>query len=392
MDDAAAPGVGNPDGPAIAQTVDAVGADLYRELGGGANTAFSPVSIAIAFHMALHGARGRTAAELARFLHLSDLHLNDPGAAAEGLPLLTASLAEAARTGDATLRLPNAMWVQSGLALQPSFTDWINGIAEADVRAADFLHEAEKARREINRVVAEQTAQKITGLLAPGVIGASTRLVLTNAVYLKADWAQRFPAAATHEAPFHLDAAGTVTVNMMRTTARFGYLRADGYQAVRLPYMGGRLAMTVVLPDGPLAPLEEHFTAQGMRSLTGGLSTTRVDLSMPRFRVTSAFKLSAVLRLLGVSDPFTGDADFSGITSETRLHIDEVVHKAYVDVDENGTEAAAATAVVMRVAALVMPDRPPVTVIVDRPFLFAIADTVTGVPLFLGRVTNPALR
>lgn len=404
MDDAATPGAGNRDVAAIAQAVDAVGADLYRQFGAGANTVFSPFSIATALGMALCGARAGTAAELARFLHMAG-----PEPAARGLPLLAASLADAVPGEDVTFRAPNAMWVQSGLALRPDFAAWIRGVAQADVRDADFAHEAEKARLEINRMIAEQTAQKIKDLLGPGAIGAATRLLLTNAVYLKAPWAHPFPGDATHDAPFHLDVGGadaagaapgpgdgppsaTVTVPMMRVTARFGYLRADGYQVVSLPYAGSRLAMTVVLPDGPPRPIEERFAAEGLRALAGGAQGTQVTLSMPRFRVSAGFLLSAVLRRLGVTRAFSGEADFSGIVTEERLHIDEVVHKAYVDVDEKGTEAAAATAVIMRAMAMVRPARPPVSVIVDRPFLFAIADTVTGVPLFLGRVTNPALR
>src|SRR6266700_5164387 len=356
---------------ALAQAIDATGADLYREVGaGGANTVFSPASIAIALQMALRGARGETAAQLARFLHLSDA----AAAAGDALRALSADLAAAARAADFTLRLPNAMWVQSGLPLQPGFADWIHGIAEAEVRDADFVHEAEKARLEINRMIADQTADKITDLLAPGTLDAKTRLVLTNAVYLKAQWAHPFTAAATNDAPFHLDGGGTVTARMMHVTTHLRYLRGDGYQAVTLAYQGGRMAMAVVLPDGALVPVEAALARGGLRSLTDGGRVTEVALALPRFRMTAEFKLSAVLHRLGVIQAFRDDADFSGITSAGRLKIDEVVHKAYIDVDEKGTEAAAATAVIMRVAARIAPARPPVVVTVDRPFLFAIAD------------------
>jgi serpin B len=374
---------------ALAQAVDAVGADLFGAISGTGNTVFSPVSVAIALNMALGGARGETAAQLARFLRLPSAE-----AGASALPLLTASLAEAARGEHVTFRAPNAMWVQSGLALRPEFANWIGGVTGADVRDADFAHEAEKVRREINRVIAEQTAQKIKDLVPPGAIGAATRLVLTNAVYLKAAWAHPFPEAETTGAPFHLADGGSVTADTMRVTARFGYLRGDGHQVVTLPYAHTRLAMAVILPDGKLAPLEERLGAGGLRSLLGGTRSGRhieVALSMPRFRVTDAFDLSGVLARLGVTAAFGPDADFSAITTDERLLIDKVVHKAYIDVDEKGTEAAAATAVIMQVAAMVAP-KPPVTVVVDRPFLFAITDTVTGVPLFLGRVTNPVAR
>lgn len=359
---------------------------------------FSPASIAIALQMALHGARGTTAVELARFLHVADVD-----AAGEALRQLSAGLAGAAEENAAepaednteadytpvTFRMPNTMWLQSGLALAPEFAAWMNEVAQAGLRDADFLHEPEKARLEINRLIAHQTAGKITDIIQRGLIDPGTRLVLTNAVYLKASWAHPFPERATRDAPFHLDGAGTTTVRMMRVTARFGYLRGDGYQTVTLPYAGTRLAMTVVLPDGPLAPLEARLASGGLASLTDGTRPTRVALAMPKFRISTGFQLSGVLRNLGVRAAFGDDADFSGITTAERLRIHEVVHKAYIDVDEKGTEAAAATAVVMRVAALV-PDRPPVIVTLDRPFLFAITDTVTGLPLFLGTQANPA--
>jgi serine protease inhibitor len=402
--DETGPRAGDHEAAALAAAVDAAGCALYREIagtGGRDNLVFSPVSIAIALQMALHGARGETAAQLARFLQLPS-----PEAGATALPLLTASLTDAARPGAArpgparaepvTFRAPNAMWVQSGLALRPEFAAWIGGLAGADVRDADFAHEAEKVRLEINRMIAEQTEQKITGLLAPGAIDAATRLVLTNAVYLKAAWAHPFPAADTRDAPFHLAGGGAVTARMMRVTARFGYLRGEGYQMVTLPYAGTRLAMAVILPDGPLPPLERRLCANGLGSLLGRTRAAHdidVALSMPRFRVTNALDMEGVLARLGVTAAFGPDADFSGITTDERLSIGKVAHKAYIDVDETGTEAAAATAVTIMLAAVTAPTR-PVTVTVDRPFLFAIVDTAVlahGVPLFLGRVTAPAV-
>jgi serpin B len=391
------------DGPARAD--DAFGADLYRVLAGAdadpGNTVFSPASIAAALRMALLGARGETAAELARALHLSG-----PEAAPAGLRLLgdviRGSLDRPAAAGreDFIFRTPNTMWVQSGLPLDPGFlaevTDASASCTAAAVHDADFVHEPEKVRKEINRVIAEQTEGKIRDLLAPGLIDAATRLVLANAIYLKAAWAHPFPEGATHDAPFHLDGAvggATVTAPTMQVTAQFGYARGDGYQAVVLPYAGGRLAMAIVLPDGPLAPLAGRLspggTAAGVRALLAGVTQARVQLSLPRFRFRRKFQLAGPLGQLGVVRAFSDGADFSGITRAAPLHISAVEHQAYLDVDEKGTEAAAATAVVMRVSAVIRQD-PPVTVTVDRPFLFAITDTATGLPLFLGQVTNPA--
>jgi serpin B len=372
------------DAQEAAQADDAFGADLFRLLGsGGGNMIFSPASIAAALRMALLGARGETAAQLAATLHLAS-----PQGAADGLRLLSARLARLG-SGDVTFRAPNTMWVQAGLPLLPQFTDALAGMA-ATVRDADFSRAADQARLEINAAIAEQTAGKIANLLGRGVIGTATRLVLANAVYLKAAWAHPFPPGATADAPFHPGSGAEIVVRMMRLAARLGYRRGDGYQAVVLPYAGRELAMAVVLPDGPLAPMEEMLASGGIRGFLAGAGQQQVRLALPGFRLTAGASLRQPLQALGAGLAFSReDADFSGITAATRLWIDEVAHKAYIDVDEQGTEAAAATVMAVAGARFAVPSPPPVEVTVDRPFLFAITDTATGLPLFLGRVTNP---
>jgi serpin B len=391
----------------VAAADDAFGADLYRSLGASTrNTVFSPASIAAALQMALCGARGATAAQIATALHLSG-----PDAATDGLRLLAGTL-DAGDDAGVTLRAPNTMWVQAGLPLSPEFTDRLRGAASVTVRPADFAGAPQEARAQINQLIADQTAGKITGLLGPGAVTAATRLVLASAVYLKAAWAFPFPERATAEAPFYpgIDGAAPagdsdaqvsdtqvndarvsdaqVMVRMMRLTADLAYLRADGYQAVLLPYKASRLAMAVVLPDGPLTTLAPRL-AGGLGPLLDGAARQTVALSMPKFRQRASFGLIPVLRELGIEDAFTGAADFSGITAAERLLISAIVHQAYIDVDEQGTEAAAATAIVMRPMALRRgPD--PIPIVVDRPFLFAIVDTATGLPLFLGHVVTPA--
>ena len=370
---------------AEAQAADAAGAALYHALAAaGANAVFSPTSIAIALRMALLGARGETAAQLARFLHV-------PGGAdtAAGLRLLTDSIMSSSTGEDVTFRMPNTMWVQSGLHLAPDFTASLSAAAGPAIREADFARAPMEATQEINKVIAEQTAGKISDLIAPGIISTLTRLMLANAIYLKARWAHPFTAGATSDGPFHLDGGMVATARMMRVTAQFGYLRGSGHQAVLLAYAGSRLAMAVLLPDGPLGPLEDRLAAAGVGGLTSGARPVSVALTMPKFRVSTGFRLGGALRTLGVRTAFTDEADFSGITTAERLCISEVVHKAYVDVDEEGTEAAAATAVAIRAMSLTLPSKPPITMIVDRPFLFAIVDTATGTPLFLGKVANP---
>ena len=384
---------------ATASADDAFGADLYRLLSQDAtDTVFSPVSVAAALRMALCGARGQTAAELAGALHLDGSDLDGwPDAAAEGLRALTALAGDVTEGGAVTLRAPGTLWVQSGLPLRADFTARLADAAAA-LAEADFAGAAEAARAEINRVIAEQTEGKITGLLPPGAVHNATGLVLASAIYLKAAWVDQFPEAETRDGPFYPDGPErpSMTVPMMRGTAARPYLRADGYQAVVLPYRDGGLAMAVVLPDGPLETLRPLIAGPaggtaGLHGLLAGASRHQVTLSMPRFRLETAFNLVPVLGRLGVRQAFTDVADFTGITDAVRLRIDAVAHKAYVDVDEQGTEAAAATGVTVRaVAAFLAPPR--VTMTVDRPFLFAIIHTRTALPLFVGQVSQPLAR
>jgi serpin B len=366
---------------------DAFGADLYRVLAAGdGGLVFSPASIAAALRLALLGARGATAAELAAVLHLAG-----PEEAAGGLRLLAAAgAAEAGETGEVTCRAPAGVWLQTGLPVRPEFTGAVAGPGPVVVRDADFAAAPEQARQLINKVIAEQTEGRIADLLGPGSIGAATRLVLASAVYLKAAWAHPFPAGATTPAPFHPAAGPPVTAAMMRLTARLGYLRGDGYQAVVLPYRGGRLAMAVVLPDSPpgLPGLTGRLAAGGLAGLLAGAAPQRVRLGLPRFRLRGRFALRPALQWLGVTAAFGAEADFTGITGAERLAVSEVVHSAFIDTGEQGTEAAAATGVTMVAAA--MATGRTVELTVDRPFLFAITDTASGLPLFLGRVTDPS--
>jgi len=370
----------------IAQAVQAdaaFGTDLYLKLAPSGNVVFSPASIAAALRMALAGARGETAAELAAVLRLPG-----PEAAADGLKQLAGI-----RPGDGlTFRAPNIMWLESAETVRD---DFLAQLAETvAVERCDFSRAPEAARQVINDTVAEQTAGKITGLIPPGVIDGLTRLVLTNAVYLKALWTHQFPAKDTTQKPFYPERIGPAPVDMMHLAADLTYHRGDGYQALLLPYRGGSLAMAVVLPDGPLSEFTGRLGgAGGVGVLLDGLLSAgaqcQVDLSLPRFRVDAGFMLKDTLESLGVRTAFTPAADFSGITDDEPLHVSAVVHKAWIDVGEEGTEAAAATAVVIAALALVRKPPPEVTLVFDRPFLFAIADTASGLPLFLGQFTRP---
>ena len=366
---------------------EAFGTDMYRLLAGSVpDLVFSPASVAAALRMALRGARGVTAAELAAARHLAAAPAGPddagPERAAEGLSQLDA-LTKNTPDGIA-FRVANTAWVQSGMPLRPDFTARLSATSNSTITSADFAAAPAKARSLINAAIEEQTAGKIKDLLPASAVTAMTRLVLANAVYLKAPWVDKFPENATKDAPFYPAPGQSVTVPMMRGAANRQYVRADGYQAVLLPYGASTLAMAVVLPDGPLSGL----ATMPLSGLFDGATRNRVTLSLPRFRVRTETDLTPVLGDLGVRTAFSQHADFSGITTAEELRISAAIHKAYIDVDEHGTEAAAATALVMRAAGMPRP-LPPVELVVDRPFLFAIIDTVSGSPLFLGQVTNP---
>ena len=375
----------------------AFGADMYQVLAeNAADTVFSPASVASALRMALCGARGQTAAELACTLRLDGSDgLAD--VAISGLRLLAprhnggqgGGSGIEPGGGSAAFRAPNTVWIQSGLPVRPDFTARLREAA-ATLADADFAGAPETGRALINRVIAEQTEGKITGLLPPGAVSQLTRLVLASAVYLKAAWTQPFPQSATADAPFYPEGPGRpgLTVPMMHLTAPQAYLRGDGYQAVLLPYRDIGLAMAVVLPDGPLRALRPKVAAAGLGGLLAGTARHQVTLSLPRFRLEAAFNLIPALQQLGLTEAFSDHADFSGITQAEPLRIGAVAHKAYIDVDEHGTEAAAATAIIIQAMAAFRPP-PPVTMVVDRPFLFAVVETATSLPVFLGQVSQP---
>ena len=245
----------------------AFGTDMYKQLAATGNVVFSPASIAAALRMALAGARGDTAAELAAALHLSG-----PEAAAEGLKELAGI-----RSGDdLTFRAPNIMWLESAASVRDDYLARLSGTVS--VERCDFSRAPDAARQQINAAVAEQTAGKIADLIPPGVIDAMTRLVLTNAVYLKALWAHQFPASETKQKPFYPERTGPAPVDLMHLRTRLAYHRGDGYQAVLLPYRGGSLAMAAVLPDGPLTEFNGQLgDTGGVGGLLAGLLSDGAD-------------------------------------------------------------------------------------------------------------------
>jgi serpin B len=372
--------------PAAADAVNLFGTDLYRRLAAAAptdNVVLSPASIAIALSMVTAGAGGVTLTELLRVLRLED-DATDTDLHA-GMNALDAALS-ARNRAEVELSLANATWIHEPLDVEQAFLDVLAAQYGSGVELVDFESDPDGARRAINAWVAERTNDRIPELLALDTIDELTRLVLVNAVYLNASWAQPFQRESTRDAPFTTAAGDTVDVPTMSRQAELPYASGDGWQAVELPYVGDELAMLLFLPEpGFLPTFEEIFL---VTDATQYLESRLVRVELPRWNTSSAVELEEPLVALGLTTAFGDTADFSRITVEVPLEIAHVVHQANITVTEDGTEAAAATAVVMAPTSAPPTDE-PIPLVFDHPFVFALRDRTSGAVLFLGRVADP---
>jgi serpin B len=352
---------------------------------------YSPYSILLALAMTYAGANGETAQQMAETLHfiLEQAKLHP---AFNWLDAELAKRGQGAQGKDGEgfrLNIVNAIWGQKGYEFLPAFLDVLAENYGAGLRILDFITEVEKSRLAINDWVSEQTEDRIKDLIPQGAINELTRLVLTNAIYFNAAWAYPFYEEMTADGPFYLLDGGEISVPMMKQTESFGYAEGQGYQALELLYDGDELSMVILLPEaGNFEAFEQGLQAQQISDIINGLQLTRVALTMPKFEFKSQFSLKDILSDMGMPIAFSPDeADFFGMTGSRELFISDVIHKAFVAVDEAGTEAAAATAVVVGTTSI--PVEPAVEVTIDRPFIFLIRDIETGAILFVGRVLNP---
>jgi serpin B len=360
-------------------------AQLDREWPG-RNLFFSPTSVSLALAMTAAGARGPTQAEMAKVLDLDA----DLAQAHAHCRRLLEQCSAVGQTRAYQLRVANRLWGQKGHPIRPEFLALTREFYGAEMLLLDFA-QAEAASREINQWVAQQTNDKIKGLVPPGALDALTRLVLTNAVYFKGDWVAPFEKRSTRDEDFSVSAQQKVQVPLMRQKATFDYAEEDTLQVLELPYKGQELSMVLLLPkevDG-LPALEKSLTADKLAGLLSRLRSVELMAFIPRFKMETSFGLNPTLEAMGMKRAFHAQADFSGISSGEGLHISAVIHKAYLDVNEQGTEAAAATGVMMKIMAARRPLVPIPVFRADRPFLFAIRDTTNGSVLFMGRLTNP---
>jgi serine protease inhibitor len=373
---------------AVAQANNAFALDLYGKLKAQkGNLFFSPYSISAAFAMTYTGARGETAAQMAKTMHFDlpqeKLH--------PAMKSFVAALDGQAKKGGYEFVVANALWGQKGYGFLPAFLKTTKDSYGASLSEVDFIRNTEGARKTINTWVEDKTKQKIVELIKRDMVTDKTLLVLTNAVYFKGNWASAFEKNQAQDAPFTLADGRKVTVPMMGKEERLYYSDTALAQVVAVPYRNGAFTMIIVLPkkvDG-LREYEAQFNATSMAEGHQKRVMQRVHVLLPRFKVTSEFELNDAMKSLGMTGAFVyPGANFSGMNGRMDLFISKAIHKAYVDVNEEGTEAAAATAIVMMPGAA----PPPAEQIVfraDHPFMFFLEESATGAILFMGRVMNP---
>jgi len=367
--------------------------DLYRYLAPRSddNLFFSPHSISTALAMTWAGSRGATEQEMAEALHfvLPQARLHPVFNA------LDLDLESRAAGGDGSdgqgfrLRIVNSSWVQRDFAILPSFLDVLAESYGAAVRLVDFVADAEGARQTINAWVEQETEERIRDLLPSGAVDALTRLVLVNAVYFNAGWAKPFDPEGTRDRTFSRLDGSHVTVSMMQQRLNAPYAAGDGWQAVELAYEGDQLGMLIVLPDaGRFDEVESGLDAARLKGVVEALEAREIQLALPLWKLEGAsFSLKQALSELGMRSAFSAQADLSGIDGARDLAIQDVLHQAFVNVNEAGTEAGAATAVPLTLTSVPETD---VVVEVDRPFVYFIRDRPTQAVLFVGRVVDPS--
>jgi len=369
---------------------------LYAKIKGNGNVMVSPASARIALAMTYAGARGTTAEQMAKVLAIpNDPKTHDAFGAITGQWHSWAGQKVEKTPEDPTqpftLRVANRLFGQQGRPFVPAYLTLLSDKYAAPLSQVDFKTAAEPSRKHINGWVEDHTEKRIKDLLPAGSVNASTRLVLVNALYFKADWINKFEKTRTADADFEKTPKSKVKVPMMSKLDRFQYAETPDAQVLEMGYRGAPVAMTIVLPkarDG-LAKLEGSLSPAVLSGWIGKLASERVNVRLPRFKVESSFQLASVLGALGMTDALDPNkADFSGMDGTKDLFIGEVIQKTFCAVDEAGTEAAAATAVMMRATAAPAPT-PPKEFLADHPFLFMIRDTKTGSLLFMGRVAEP---
>lgn len=361
-----------------ASSVNALANNLYEKLAAkeDGNLFFSPYSVSSALAMTYGGARGKTADQMNTTLHFRGQGMTHPA-----FDELRQTLNSVQKKGHVQLSVANKLWAQKEYKFLPDYLAMTQEFYGSEIENIAFTSDPEAARLRINTWVEEQTQKRIQNLIGEGMLNEMTRLVLVNAIYFKGNWAAPFHPDVTVPTPFYLSDGKSVEVPMMSQRKTFQLAQGDGFLALELPYADNDLSMIILLPD-------EGKTPQITLPADLEFTETEVALKLPKFQIESSFGLNDVLIKLGMADAFNANkADFSGMDGSRELYIGAVLHKAFVEVDEKGTEAAAATGVIMMMRAM---PTPPTPFVVDRPFAFVIRNTESGTILFAGRVMDPS--
>lgn len=378
-----------PEGEA-AKAITAFGVDLYGQIRNpDGNLVFSPYSISIALAMAYAGARGKTESQMAKTLHLSlsQTKVN------QAFAVVSTHVLAAGKAKDVEIDVANALWAEKSFSLLKEFLESVRINYQGDLRQVDFKNQPEPARNAINKWVEEQTRNKIRDLMAPGTITPATRLVLTNAIYFKGKWANEFEKKWTKDDHFTLIDGAKIMVPMMHQTESLGYAEEPDLQVLEMSYKDRELEMIVLLPSKQtrLEDFERTMTSDKLDQWVAKALPQKVTVFLPRFNMTSEFLLRTALSKLGMTDAFSlTNADFSGMTGKKDLFISEVIHKAFVETNEEGTEAAAATGVAMPTGAAPRPEHLVPIFRADHPFVFLIRHKPSNCILFMGRVARPS--
>ncbi len=376
--------------PAVADIVNAnsqFALALYKNINAagsskGKNIFVSPYSISTALAMTYTGARGNTKTELSKVLFFDAF-------SEEKLNTGFSSLLQQTKATPGKhykLDVANALWGQKDYHFEPSFTSTVSKYYDGGFNTVDFVGANEATRKQINTWVEKKTNEKIKDLIHQGDINELTRLVLTNAIYFKGDWASKFKKENTKPAPFTVAPGKTVDVPLMAQTETFPFMQNDEVKVIELPYAGDDLSFIAILPAGDIEKFGAELTVAKLQELRKQLHPTEVHLFLPRYKFETRYLLAENLIAMGMPDAFSEmKADFSGMTGAPKLYISRVIHQAMIDVNEEGSEAAAATAVVMTTKAMRMPP----TFRADKPFIFMIIHKPTDSILFMGRVSEP---
>jgi len=361
--------------------------DLFKQIRSDSeNLIFSPYSIGTVLAMIYTGSGGKTAEEMSEVLYFPPPELLDPVESG-----VRESMKEADTMKGTDFRLANAIWAQENFSFLPDYLDRVQKYYDAPLSLMDFVETSnrEESRKKINHWVEEKTNMRIQDLIQPGILDASTRMVLTNAIYFNGGWMFPFDKSATSPSLFHISKQESINADFMHQTRSYPYYEDEEIQAIGLPYKNNRMSLMVLLPKSieGWRMISQVINHERMKLVISGMETREVQLALPKFRSELQINLKQELTSMGMGTAFSKDADLSGMTGEKNLYIDEVIHKAFIEVSETGTEAAAASAAIIGLKSSLRDD--PVRFNANHPFIYFLIDRQTGCIIFTGRLVKP---